>query len=123
LRLAAHLSDGEVTRYSLPLSPEQRQQLLLAYEQVEDEAGAQTAPAAAAMPHETPADALLRNADALLGQLNADELKLASRLLLRLVRLPRGQEAAGLKRLLVPVDDLSPEEAPLLERFVQAGIL
>lgn len=124
LRLASEVTDGEVTRYELPLSPEERQRLLQAYEQVDEQPptaeGAATRPARV---EESPAEALLRGADSVLGQLNPSELNLASRLLLRLVRLPHGQEAPGLKRLLLPVDGLPPEEWPVLERFVQAGVL
>ena len=129
LRLAAYVTDGDVTRYDLPLSPEQRQALLAAYEQVdqplvaEAPAGADTTVARTAALKESPSDALLRAADTVLGQFNQSELVLARRLALRLVRLPRGQEAAGLKRLLLPVGDLPEEERSILERFVQVGVL
>jgi tetratricopeptide (TPR) repeat protein len=139
LRLASQVTDGDVTRYDLPLSPEARQELLAAYERVDEPqpaadaaaeattAGATASATDSATPadvaKESPADALLRAADTVLGQLNPAELDLANRLLLRLVRLPRGQEAAGLKRLLLPLDTLPDEERPLLERFIQAGVL
>lgn len=126
LSLANQVTDGDVTRYDLSLAPEEKQRLLQAYEQVDDGSeptSAETAAARSSSITESPADALLRNADGVLGQLNADQLDLASRLLLRLVRLPRGQESPGLKRLLVSVDDLKPEEQPLLDRFIQAGVV
>jgi tetratricopeptide (TPR) repeat protein len=135
LRLASQVTDGDVTRYDLPLSPEVRRELLAAYERVDEPPsaagtaaetttdGATEGATPADVAKESPADALLRAADTVLGQLNPAELDLANRLLLRLVRLPRGQEAAGLKRLLLPLDTLPDEERPLLERFIQAGVL
>lgn len=129
LRLAAYVTDGDVTRYDLPLSPEQRQALLAAYEQVDQSPATETTASAddtiaqTATLRESPADSLLRAADTVLGQLNQSELNLASRLLLRLVRLPRGQEAPGLKRLLLPVGDIPTDEQPVLDRLVQAGVL
>lgn len=126
LRLASHVTDGEVTRYDLPLSPEDRQALLLAYEQV-DEGSASTEPAVtnatASTPEESPAEALLRAAETVLAKMNEAELNQASCLLLRLVRLPKGQETAGLKRLVAAVSDLLPEELPILERLVKAGAI
>lgn len=128
LRLASYITDGDVSRYDLPLSPEQRQTLLAAYEQVDGVQAAEAATTAAGSVAQTstlesPADALLRAADTVLGQLNQAELNLASRLLLRLVRLPRGQEAPGLKRLQLPLDTLPDDERPVLDRFIQAGTL
>jgi tetratricopeptide (TPR) repeat protein len=126
LSLANHVTDGEVTRYDLSLAPDEKQRLLQAYEQVDDlaeTASAETATVRASSMSESPADALLRSADGVLAQLGPEQLELASRLILRLVRLPRGQESPGLKRLLVAVDDLKPEEQPLLDRFIQAGVV
>ncbi len=124
LRLAREVTDGDVTRYDLPLSPEQKQKLLQAYEQVDDQSASPEVTAAQATTvTESPADALIRGADALLGQFSQTELDLAGRLLLRLVRLPRGQEPSGLKRLLVPIDTLPDDERSIMDRFVQARVL
>jgi tetratricopeptide (TPR) repeat protein len=135
LRLASQVTDGDVTRYDLPLSPEARRELLAAYERVDEppsaaDTAAETATAGstdsatpANVAKESPADALLRAADTVLGQLNAKTLNLARRLLLRLVRHPRSQESPGLKRMLLPVTSVPAKEQPFLDKFVQAGVL
>lgn len=118
LRLGAYLTDGEVARYDLPLSPERRQALLASFEQVEEQK-----PLQAAAAEESPAEALLRSADAALAQLDGERLALARRLLLRLVRLPRPSETPGLKRLRAAVFSLPAGEQELLGHFLQLGVL
>ncbi|MFZ5511854.1 MAG: KGGVGR-motif variant AAA ATPase [Pseudomonadota bacterium] len=118
LRLGAYLTDGEVARYDLPLSPERRQALLASFEQAEEQK-----PLQAAAAEESPAEALLRSADAALAQLDGERLALARRLLLRLVRLPRPSETPGLKRLRAAVFSLPAGEQELLGHFLQLGVL
>ncbi|GKS59432.1 hypothetical protein YTPLAS18_29590 [Nitrospira sp.] len=123
LRLASYVTDGDISRYDLPLAPDKKQQLVHAYEQVEELSAEAAATTQTPKIEESQMDALLRGANTVLGQLTVEQLDLAKRLLLRLVRVPRGQEAPGLKRLLLPLQHVSAEERSLMERFVRASVL
>ncbi|MEY4806680.1 MAG: hypothetical protein RLZZ206_1069, partial [Cyanobacteriota bacterium] len=123
LRLASYVTDGSITSYDLPLSPEKRQELLQDYEKADDLLAEVGTTSKTSKVEESSDDTRLRNANSVLAMLNAHQLTLANRLLLRLVRVSRGQEGPGLKRLQAPLQYVPTEEREVMERLIEAGVL
>lgn len=117
VRIAAHISQGEVNGYRSPLAPQELQHYLDEYAQTPQTETQRRA--AASQARETEEEALMRQAEAALNALDEGDRSLALAALARLVRLE------GDRRFAVPVAlvDFPVKQVPVVHRLAHAGLL
>jgi MinD-like ATPase involved in chromosome partitioning or flagellar assembly len=117
VRIASHVSAGDVSGYRSPLSPQELQHYLDEYAQTPQTENQRRA--AAAQARESEEEALTRRAEAALNTLDGPGRALAMAALARLVRLEGDQRLA----VPVPVADFPEEQQAVLQHLARAGLL
>lgn len=117
VRIASHVSAGDVSGYRSPLSPQELQHYLDEYAQTPQTENQRRA--AAAQARESEEEALTRRAEAALNTLDGPGRALAMAALARLVRLEGDQRLA----VPVPVADFPEAQQPVLQHLTRAGLL
>lgn len=121
LRLTAHVSNGEVTDYRLPIAPEVRQRYLEAF--AETPLTAQARQARAEAQRESAEEALLRSADAALYGLGDEEKVAAQQVLCRLVRLGRDEEGGSCFPIRAAISDFDFAQRGVVGELARRGVL
>lgn len=117
VRIASHVSAGDVSGYRSPLSPQELQHYLDEYAQTPQTENQRRA--AAAQARESEEEALTRRAEAALNTLDGPGRALAMAAMARLVRLEGDQRLA----VPVPVADFPEAQQPVLQHLARAGLL
>jgi tetratricopeptide (TPR) repeat protein len=121
VRMARHLSDGEVADYRLPLAPEVRQRYLEAFAETPQTPDARRA--AVESRRESDEEAMVREADAALLSLPEDERHLAWQSLCRLVRVGREEEGGGMYPIRVPLADFDEPQRSVVASLARLRLL
>jgi tetratricopeptide (TPR) repeat protein/MinD-like ATPase involved in chromosome partitioning or flagellar assembly len=121
VRMARHLSDGEVADYRLPLAPEVRQSYLEAFAETPQTSDARRA--AVESRRESDEEAMVREADAALLSLPEDERHLAWQALCRLVRVGREEEGGGVYPIRVPIADFDEPQRGVVANLARLRLL
>ncbi len=120
LRLAGHVTNGEVTDYRLPIAPEVRQRYLEAY--AETPLTAQAKQARAEAQRETAVEALVRNADAAIYALGDEEKVAAQQVLCRLVRIGREDEGGSSFPIRASLADFDAAQRAVISELARRGL-
>jgi MinD-like ATPase involved in chromosome partitioning or flagellar assembly/tetratricopeptide (TPR) repeat protein len=121
LRLTAHVTDGEVFDYRLPIAPEVRQRYLEAYAETPLTAEAKKARAEAQ--RESEAETLVRNADLAIYSLGDEEKQAAQQVLCRLVRLGRDEEGGNCFPIRAAMADFDFAQRGVIAELARRGIV
>jgi len=119
LRLAKEISDGDISSYSLVMSPTQKKVLLSKFADIDSAEGA-----GEFKQHvEIEPNSVIDEAETVVSRFDRASTALAQTLLLRFVRLPGAHEPPGLKPLIVRASDIPENEQSVFASLAEAGVI
>ena len=121
VRLAEYLTDGHVSQYNLPIAPEERQALLERFAETPLTAAGRAA--LVDSQRETDEQAIVRRADAALGELSPPDRAVALRIFGRLVRVAPKAEGGGILPIRASLDDFDEDEHRVIAHFAERQVL
>ncbi len=121
LRLAQHVTEGDVGDYRLPLAPEQRRRFLDAFADTPQTAEARERRAQEA--RESEEQAKVRAADEAILSLTEAQRERARSILCRLIRVVRDEEGGGLYPIRVALDEIDEPDREVLALLEQRSLV
>lgn len=120
LRLTRYVTDRDVTEFNLPITPEQRQDILYRFAEISQAVSKQ---ARSESQRETEEQVLARTAESALAMLPDAQRTNAQRVLLRLVRVGREEEGGGNTTLRVPLTDFDDREKEVIDHLISHRVV